>query len=174
MRRIPLTAGLTAGLAAAALLPAASASAKAYSPMDESWLTAAISGDRFEIAAGVLAEQRAVSATTRSAATRIVADHRRSLRQDARLARRLGIDVPKAPTPTQQYTLDTWANTSGGLFDHRYVTGEIQDHHQDIREVKPEIHEGFNQRVVHQGRVDLKVYKRHLALLESVRRAGQQ
>jgi putative membrane protein len=172
MRSLPLTAGLTAVLAAAALAPAASAAS--YSPMDEQWLSAAISGDRFEIAAGVLAEQRAVSATTRRAAVRIVADHRRSLRQDARLARRLGIDVPKGPTPTEQYTLDTWANTSGGLFDHRYVTGEIQDHHQDIREVKPEIHEGFNQRVVHQGRVDLKVYKRHLALLEAVRRGQQQ
>jgi putative membrane protein len=165
--RVSLSAAVLA--ATLSLGGASAAAAKSYSPMDEQWLTAAIAGDRFEIAGGALAQAQGTTATVRRLGAMLARDHTRSLHADVRLARRLGIDPPKAPTPSEQWELHTLANTDGGLFDHRYITLEVQDHHQDIREVKPEIHEGQNGRVVAQARQDLKVYKKHLAMLEAAR-----
>src|SRR3954464_12796780 len=82
-----------------------SAAAKSYSPLDEYLLQSSIQGDRFEIAGGKLAESHGSTADVRALGTRLVKDHKASLADASKVARRLGISVPKTPTPAQEWEL---------------------------------------------------------------------
>jgi len=155
---------IAALIAAAALASPASAAAKSYSPLDEYLLKSSIQGDRFEIAGGKLAEGRGTTPAVRALGTRLVKDHTASLADASRLARRLGISVPKTPTPSQEWEIGVLGGLSGPAFDSAYTSLEIQDHKQDIDDMKTEVSDGANASVRQMARTDLPVLRKHLAL----------
>jgi putative membrane protein len=154
-------AALAAGACAAA--PAA-AGARAYSPLDAYLLRSSIQGDRFEIAGGKLAQSNAANATVKALGARLVKDHTKSLKEAARLARRLGIAVPKTPSTTQEWELQTVGAMSGAAFDASYARLEVQDHKEDIENSKTEVRDGANASARKLARDDLPVLRAHLQL----------
>src|SRR3954454_15407596 len=145
-RRLKLTVG--AAMAALVAFPGA-ARAATYSPLDESSLQMSIQGDRFEIAGGTLAQSKGVTPGVRALGARLVADHSKSLHEAVALAHRLGIGVPGAPTPSEEWELATLAGLAGAPFDAAYAYLEIQDHKQDIEETSTEVEKGLNHSVRH-------------------------
>jgi putative membrane protein len=135
-----------------------------FSAWDEQWLMTAIEGDRFEIAGGTLATSQATNAQVRALAARLVKDHSASLKDAIRVARRLGIDVPDSPSPSQRWELKTVAAFAGADFDRRYADLEVLDHEQDIQESKDEVQKGVNRAVRHLARSDLPTLVEHLKL----------
>jgi putative membrane protein len=143
-----------------------------YSAWDEQWLMTAIEGDRFEVAGGTLATSRATNAQVRSLGARLVKDHAASLKDAISLARRLGIDVPDAPSPSQRWELKTVAVFAGADFDRSYADLEVLDHEQDIQEDKDEIQKGVNRAVRRLARSELPTLVEHLKLSRAALQAA--
>src|SRR4051812_33901948 len=140
------------------------AQARTYSPLDEEMLQTSIQGDRFEVAGGTLAQSRGATPAIKSLGARLAKDHAKSLKEAVQLARRLGISVPKTPSPTQEWQLDVVGAMSGTGFDAAYAKLEIQDHKQDIDESKTEARRGLNSSVRALARKDLPTLRAHLKL----------
>jgi putative membrane protein len=168
-------AALTLALAAPA--PAARQSecggpGHATSAQDATWLTTGIQGDRFEIAGGTAAQSRAATPAMKAFGARLVRDHTASLKDAVRAARRFGIDVPKTPTPSEQWELRTVGAFTGTAFDRSYADLEVQDHIQDIQETKDEISDGCNATVRGLARDDLPVLRTHLRIARQLKASG--
>jgi len=140
----------------------------AYSAFDEQYLQTAIEGDRFEITGGELAQQQGSTQAVKDYGARLVKDHSTSLKDAKALARRLGIDVPKAPSPSMQWELRTVGSFSGAQFDAAYADLEAKDHQQDISESQDEVSDGYNRRVRHLAKSDLPTLREHLAIAEQL------
>jgi putative membrane protein len=171
-RRILLGLGVVALSIGAGSLAHAQHSNHRRSAWDEQWLMSSIAGDRFEVAGGKLAGAKATNAGVRALGARLVKDHSKSLEDAIKLAKRLGVDVPDSPSPSQQWELDTVASFSGNAFDRRYADLELQDHKQDIEEAKAEITKGTNRSVRDEARKDLPVLRRHLKLSRAALKAA--
>jgi putative membrane protein len=143
-----------------------------YSAWDKEWLMMSIQGDRFEIAGGKLAERKGTIREVRQLGARLVKDHTKSLRDAVRVAHRLGISVPRSPSPTQRWELRVVASFSGAKFNRWYSDLEVQDHRQDIQEAQDEVEMGCNRTVKRLAREDLPVLRTHLALAQAALRAS--
>ena len=150
--------------AALVVSPGAAQAASPYSPLDEQLLQSSIQGDRFEIAGGKIAEAKAVTPAVRALGVRLVRDHSKSLHEAIAVAHRLGIDVPAAPSTTEEWELKTIAPMSDEPFDAAYAYLEVQDHKHDIEETNMEIEHGLNAAVRALARTDLPVLRTHLRL----------
>jgi putative membrane protein len=158
MRRLVVL--VVAGLA---LSGAAAAFADAP-PQDENWLQMSISGDRFEIAAGHVAMSKAQTARDRALAQRLITDHPKSLRDATELAKELGVGVPPAATPSEQWEINRLKNMPKGWFDVQYASLEVKDHQQDIEETGFEARKGELWQVRQEARKDLPMLNMHLRL----------
>jgi putative membrane protein len=145
---------------------------KRYSAWDEEWLMMSIQGDRFEIAGGTLAQQKGTNSAVRELGARVVADHTKSLGDAVDVAKKLGIEVPDSPSPTQQWQLRVVSTFSGNAFDRWYSDLEVQDHMQDITEAEDEVEKGCNRDIRKLAEDDLPVLRQHLALAEEALRAS--
>jgi putative membrane protein len=169
-RSLPATLGAVAALALTA--GAASAPAKAphgqLSAADKLWLQTAISGDLFEIQGGQVAQMRAGSQAVKDYGARLVADHTKSLKAAIALAKAHGVQIPRAPTPSEQWELRVVAGQSGALFDTLYVDLETADHEQDIAEAHDEVSDGTNAGVRAEAKKELPTLVTHLKIARSL------
>ncbi|MEA2291231.1 MAG: putative rane protein [Solirubrobacteraceae bacterium] len=166
-------ASLTAALIALAAAPAAQASTAHHvtSAWDRQWLTSSISGDRFEVDGGRMAQRLGSAPAVKALGARLERDHLQSLHEAVRLAHHLGLSVPQKPTPSQEWELDSLRYFAGADFDRLYADLEVKDHRQDIRESRDEASDGTDPRVRALARKDLPVLRTHLRLSEAARRA---
>jgi len=132
------------------------------SALDRHYLQAAIEGDRFEIAGGKIALQHASSEKVKELANKLIADHTDSLKDAVELAQRYRIEVPKDPSPTQQWELETISGFNGAAFDKSYAKLEVADHVQDIKEAAEEVHYGSAWRIRKAAYEEIPVLKGHL------------
>jgi putative membrane protein len=166
----PLLFLTAAACAAATLVTASVATAHParhharFSAWDEEWLMTSIMGDRFEIAGGNLAQSQSSNAQIKALGARLVKDHTDSLKSAIKLAHRLRIEVPKTPSPSQQWELKVLGRMSGAPFDKNYADLEVFDHRQDIQESRDEVKLGSNRKVRKEAKTDLPVLKKHLKL----------
>jgi putative membrane protein len=162
MPRRPLIflALLVVSLAACA---SSAAAATRYSAFDEQSLKTSIQGDRFEIEGGRMAVSGATNPTVRALGARLVTDHRKSLSEAVRMAKRLGISVPKTPTTSMEWELAILSRFAGApQFNGWYSKLEVQDHKQDIDESKDEVSKGTNLGIRRLARQDLPTLRLHL------------
>jgi putative membrane protein len=159
-------------LAAAAVAAVAAAGATAATasapPEDENWAQMSISGDRFEIAGGKIALAKATTPAARNLARRLIKDHTKSLLETSMLARKYGIGVPPAATPSEQWELNRLKNMPRGWFDVQYASLEIKDHNQDIEETGLEAREGAIWELRQDAKKELPTLNMHLKMSKSV------
>jgi putative membrane protein len=165
-----LLAPVCACLAVAAIAAVPVAGAKSHassskvSAADEQYLQTSISGDRFEIIGGKLAEKKSRNASVLKLAKRLVDDHSKSLSDAIKLAHQLKIDVPSSPTPSEVWELKVVAAAKGKAFNVLYSSLEVYDHLQDIEETSNEISEGTNSQIRDDAKTELPMLKLHLKL----------
>jgi putative membrane protein len=165
-----LTATATAALGAAGAgtaLGAAQSQAK-VSAADKTYLQTAIEGDRFEVAGGKLAQQKGATKAVKTYGARLVTDHTKSLKEATALAKKLGIAVPKTPSPSMQWELETVGKLSGAQFDERYADLEAKDHQQDISEATDEVKDGTNADIRSAAKKELPTLAAHLKIAEQL------
>ena len=155
-------------VAAIAAVPTAGAksskSSSKVSAADEQYLQTSISGDRFEIIGGKLAEKKSKNPAVLKAASTIVSDHTKSLSDAIKLAHQLKIDVPSSPTPSMIWELKVVAAAKGKAFNVLYSSLEVYDHLQDIDETSSEISEGTNPQIRDDAKTELPMLRKHLKL----------
>jgi putative membrane protein len=165
---ITLAAALLAATALfaipAGVAPAAGKGHKSQvSGLDEEWTTAALEGDLFEVKGGELAQKQGQSQAVSQLGALLSSDHSKSYAQGRKLAKKLGIEVPTEPTYPQKWELQTVGEMTGSAFDKGYTSLERLDHKQDIEDAKSEIEDGTNGAVKALAKMDLKMYREHLA-----------
>lgn len=150
----------------AILIPAGVVQARAssVSGLDEEYLTTAMKGDLFEIAGGKIALGKSHNRAVLRLARTLIKDHTKSYGEAASLARRLGIDVPHAPTLSQAWELKIANRMRGRTFNHWYSSLEALDHEQDISETTDEVNNGRNAEVRKDAKHELPMLHRHLNL----------
>jgi putative membrane protein len=171
-----LTRLVAALLAATALFAVAAggatAAAKGQKPhvsgLDEEWTTAALQGDLFEVKGGQLAQSQGQNQAVKQLGERLSSDHSKSYAQGRKLAKKLGIEVPTEPTYPEQWELQTVGEMTGSAFDKGYTSLERLDHKQDIEDAKTELEDGSNKAVKALAKMDLKMYREHLAAVVKV------
>jgi putative membrane protein len=141
------------------------AQAKA-SGLDKQELKMSMQGDLFEIAGGQLALSRSQSSAVRTLATRLVQDHTKSMADATKVAKKVGVTVPDAPSPTQQWELQVLGTMTGTTFDSQYARLEVADHQQDIEDSTTEKDDGSNSDVTKLAAQDLPMLRQHLALAQ--------
>jgi putative membrane protein len=178
MKRLLIPVCACLAVAAIAAVPTAGAksnkSSSKVSAADEQYLQTSISGDRFEIIGGRLAEKKSNNAAVQRLAKRLVDDHSKSLSDAIKLAHSLKIDVPSSPTPSQLWELRAVASFKGKAFDRWYSSLEVFDHLQDIDETATEVTNGTNSQVRDDAKTELPVLKAHLRLARAALAASSK
>jgi putative membrane protein len=175
-RLLPLVCACLAAALVAAVPVAGAKSSKSSSKVsaaDEQYLQSSISGDRFEIIGGKLAEKKSKNAAVLKAASTIVSDHTKSLSDAIKLAHQLKIDVPSSPTPSEIWELKVVAASKGKAFNVLYSSLEVYDHLQDIDETSSEISEGTNSQIRDDAETELPMLRKHLRLARAALRASK-
>jgi putative membrane protein len=139
-----------------------------YSAWDKQWLQTSIEGDLFEIQGGKLAQQQGDTQGVRDYGQRLVTDHTKSLQDATALANKLGIEVPKAPSPSMQWELQTVGSLNGAAFDAAYADLEAKDHQQDISEAQDEVSDGTNPAIRHDAKQEIPTLQQHLQIAEQL------
>jgi putative membrane protein len=153
---------LAAASVATARTAAAGGAAQQPSAQDVNYLQTSISGDRFEIAGGKLAETMGRAPQVRALGARLVKDHSTSLQDAVAEARSLGVKVPQSPTPSMVWELTVVRSMSGPQFDRWYSSLEVKDHEQDISETTFEVVHGGSPEVKQSAKKELPVLRLHL------------
>lgn len=163
-----------AAVAVAALVVPSSALAatKSYSPQDETYLTGAIAGDRFEVIGGKMAAGKTSTPAVQTLAARLVKDHSQSLKEAVAEARKLGIKAPSTPTPPEQWELAICNSLSGNAFDKWWSDLEVQDHKQDISEATMEKRAGSNPTIKKMAAKEVPTLRTHLKLSDEALKAA--
>jgi putative membrane protein len=177
MKKIVL---LACALALAIMVPIAGARTHhhakrhdAVSGLDKEYLQTSLAGDMFEIRGGRLAERRSHNAAVLKLARTLIKDHSQSFSDDSKLARKLGVEVPKQPLPSMVWELKAVASRHGKAFDRWYSSLEVYDHHQDIQESSDEVKDGTNSEVRDSARTEIPTLEKHLDLAQKAYRASK-
>lgn len=173
------TALLVCACAVAVAMPLAGAQARtaarataAPSGLDKEWLMTSMQGDLSEVMGGRVALKLSRDKAVVKLARTLIKDHSQSFKKASTLARQLGVDVPKAPTFSQQWALKMLSTLRGRAFNHWYSTFEAYDHEQDISETTGEVRDGSLDAVRMEAKDDLPMLQRHLKLAQAALRAN--
>jgi predicted outer membrane protein len=166
-KRLFAVMAVLAALAVAMLVPSGATAAKGgrVSGLDEEWLTTSLQGDLFEVKGGALAMKNSTDSGVTQLGKMLKGDHAKSYGEGSKLAKQLGIEVPKSPTFPQKWELSQLGSMTGSEFDQGYTGLEELDHMQDIKDAKGEIEDGSNKLVIAAAKENLAMYKQHLALV---------
>ena len=108
--------------------------ASAMSPEDKEFVTKAGIGGLFEVQAGNLALQKAVSPDVKSFAQRMVTDHGNANAELAHLATAKGVALPTELDGSPQAAFEHLSSLSGAEFDKAYMQHMVEDHTKDVAE----------------------------------------
>jgi predicted outer membrane protein len=144
---------------------------KRVSGLDEFWLTSHIQTNRFEIAGGTLAQQRAVTDEVRALGAELVRDHTAALEQAEAVASKVGVAIPDRPSPLQDWAGRAVAQFGGIEFDRWFADLNVAGHMQAITETSFEVKRGCNRKVRGLAAAALPVLQRHLEHAQAVLRS---
>jgi putative membrane protein len=140
--------------------------------LDRAWLKHVAQADLAEIATGTLAQQKATSQGVKDLGAMLVADHTKHLQQVQALAGGLGVKVPTAPSPSQQWEAAVLATFSGTAFDQQWTAAQIADHVTNIDQTQDEIADGCNRFVRALAKMTLPTLQAHLAAAQKLAGTG--
>ena len=158
--------------AAVAIVLAGGTAALAAPPdvndQDKAFLAAAHQGNLAEIQSGRLAQKQAGSEDVRDAGTMLVDDHTKLDADVRRVAGELGVQLPTAPSDTQQADLRKLSALSGDKLDKAWVAAGITEHKEDLAAGAKEQTEGSSDKVKQLARDAKPVVESHLRHLERI------
>jgi hypothetical protein len=103
----------------------------------------------------------------------MIRDHSKSLHDAIEVAHEVGVGVPPAATPSEQWELNRLNNMPKSWFDAQYAALELKDHNQDIEETGLEAREGQVYTVRQEAWKDLPMLNTHLKLAKEMVAAVQ-
>jgi predicted outer membrane protein len=140
---------------------------------DAQFLAKAAQANRFEIATGGLAQDRASSAAVKELGAMLVKDHTAALAQGAAVAKQLGIPVPEGISPAQQAQVDLLSRLRGRRFDRAWLKAQKLAHVKAITLHLRGALYGDSQAVRDLAIAGLPVVTRHLSEVLQILRGGE-
>ena len=92
----------------------------------------AVEGNLFEVKAGELAVSKGASDGVRKFGSMLAKDHADAGTKSIAAAKALGVEVPKAPSKTQQGMLEAMGRLEGDKFDEQFIKSMMDDHLRDV------------------------------------------
>jgi putative membrane protein len=127
--------------AAAALSVTQFAGAAELSKKDLKYMHDTAQGLMSEVKLGEMAQKQASDGRVREFGKRMVADHGKELDELKQLASQKNVTLPDVPSKDQKQEAAKLAKMSGTVFDKEYVTYEVKDHKNDVKEQGEEMNE---------------------------------
>lgn len=144
----------------------------AVAAADQSFATMAAAGNLAEIQTAQLVESKTRRPAIKHFAERIVKDHTAANQQLMQIAQQKGITLPTTPTETQQQDYARLQGESGHMFDHDYLTSEVQDHQQMLQAFQMESQSGTDPDLKAFATQTIPVLQQHLAIAQRLSGSG--
>ncbi|GAA4634094.1 DUF4142 domain-containing protein [Actinoallomurus vinaceus] len=161
-----------AGAAGPTSVTVAPASRAPVSAQDRAWLREAHQANLAEIDVGELAGKKGATSEVRSAGRMLVTDHTAFDGKVTRLAERLGVSLPKTPTPADTAAADRLRNESGKAFDQDFLSTMVSGHRKVIADTRTQVSQGSSTRVIALAKNALPELRKHLAMLRKTQTSG--
>jgi len=127
---------------ALALLAAVPLAAAAKDNPDESFFHKAAQAGHAEVAAGQVAQKKAMSPAVKQFAAMMVKDHTATNDTLGQIANSKGVALPTGPSPAQKAVNEKTRKQNGSSFDKEYVQGQIKAHEDTVNLLQNEIDHG--------------------------------
>ncbi|MEV0403848.1 DUF4142 domain-containing protein [Actinoallomurus sp. NPDC050550] len=161
-----------AGAARPTSVTAAPTSRAPVSAQDRAWLREAHQANLAEIDAGGLAQKKGTTPAVRSAGRMLVTDHTAFDGKVTRLAERLGVSLPKTPTPEDAAAADRLQKESGKAFDQDFLSTMASGHQKVIADTRTQVSQGSSPRVIALAKKALPELRKHLAMVRKAETSG--
>jgi len=149
---------------------------------DKSFVEKAAMDNMFEVKAGQLAEQRAMSPQVKQFAQRMVTDHTRANQELMALARQKGWQVPTALDQKHQELFTRLQNggrsgnqpaaggtgAAAGQFDRQYMEMQLKGHEKDVREFEKATQQAKDPQLKSWAQKTLPVIQEHLQMAKQI------
>jgi putative membrane protein len=135
------------------------------SARDRAWLAEAHQANLAEVQVGKLAEKRGGTPAVRSAGAMLVTDHTKFDSEVTRVARDLGVPLPKTAMPDDITAAKRLSRESGSQFDKDFLSTMITGHEKVIADTKVEISKGSSPQVISLAKSALPTLDKHLNTL---------
>ncbi|MBX3189187.1 MAG: DUF4142 domain-containing protein [Labilithrix sp.] len=126
-------------------------------------MTKAARGGVAEVALGKLAVQRGASADVKAFGQRMVTDHQKANEELAQLAAKKGVVLPHEVGHDEQETIIKLSKLSGPKFDKEYADDMVDDHEDDVKELREAVRDVKDPDVRAWAEKTLPVFEEHLA-----------
>ena len=154
-------------LGAVLICAAASQAMAQISPVDKAFATKAAEGGHGEVALGQLATANAGTPQIREFGQRMVTDHSQANQALEEIGRRQDLNLPVSADPFDLGTEQRLREMKGQAFDTAYMRDIVQDHQQDIDDVKHEARDGQDPALRAFAEKYLPVLQQHLQMAET-------
>jgi putative membrane protein len=135
---------------------------------DTDYLVSSAEGSRLEVVLGGMAQTHAKDINVKEFGLKMVQDHSLEHKQVMNMADSKNFDVPDHPSKDQQEEIEELSHYYGDKFDKEYISYEVWDHKQDIKDANGEIQDGNDADVKNMARVWLPILVGHLEYAEWV------
>jgi putative membrane protein len=138
------------------------------SSKDKVFLVGAMQTDLMEIKSGEVAMKQGKSQGVVKLGELLARAHSKLLGAGGKLARELGVPVPKTPSATMMQKMKALASKTGSAFDRAYAKMMVMGHEEAIEKATNEIQAGSNKLIVAVAKKDVPIYEQHLRDAEKV------
>jgi predicted outer membrane protein len=129
---------------------------------DRAFLMKASQANHGEVASGKLAQQKGVSADTRSLGKRFVDNHSDNQMKLGMVAKKLNVMLPMHPAAEDVMVMAKLKSMSGSSFDSAFLAVEQKDHMKNIAAFKKEAAMSKNPMIVAYAKASIPVLEEHL------------
>jgi putative membrane protein len=157
---VPAVALGVVGLAAAPALAAPS-------QQDTTWMAAAHQSNLAEIAAGNDAQQKATSSQVKDLGAMFVQMHTQLDQQLTQAAQQFGVQLPGAPSESQQAALAAVQQKTGQAYDAAWIAQQLASHTTTLADTQRELSTGSDATVLDLARTATPVVQQHLTELRN-------
>ena len=155
-------------VALGAVLLSASPAAAAPSDQDVTWMQSAHQSNLTEIAAGQAAQQMATDPRVRELGQMFIDMHTQLDQQLTQAAQQMGVQLPDAPSATQQQQLAAVQQNTGTAFDRAWVSQQLGSHQSTLAASQREVQNGSDPMVIQLAQASTPVVQQHLAELRTL------
>ncbi|MBV9962726.1 MAG: DUF4142 domain-containing protein [Parafilimonas sp.] len=135
---------------------------------DTNYLVTSAEGSRLEVVLGGMAQTHAKDINVKEFGLKMVQDHSLEHKQVVNMAGSKNVDVPNHPSKDQQEEIDELSKYYGDEFDKQYISYEVWDHKQDIKDAAGEIQDGKDTDVKNMAKMWTPILISHLEYAEWV------
>lgn len=134
----------------------------------KTFLVEAMQTDLMEIKSGQVAMKQGKSQSVVKLGEMLSRAHSTLYAEGKKLAAKLGVPAPKAPSAAMMQKMKALAAKKGAAFDKAYAQQMVIGHEESIEKATNEIENGSDKLVVTAAKKDLKMYEMHLKAAEKV------